>query len=201
MVLLRYYILQCSCLILLHLFCIDLKRSSSDPGKQFISIWNCNCLKQKWKQCLYLEQPSLRRKSSNLGPFLPKGSSGTINMSPAKVYWSNLQESSVNIICSQRVTPDSPSAPDRTGQAAPEQTLHTTAGATELVIHCSLSKLFNGSFCELFPLHCRTLSWFFFDSKCWMTANFCKMTRLEFSSQLEKIFRLFKLLFLVRIFN
>lgn len=61
-------------------------------------IWNHNCLKQKRKQKLYLEQLSLWRKSSNLGPFLPKGSSGTIKMSPAKVYWSNLQESSSIIL-------------------------------------------------------------------------------------------------------
>lgn len=40
--------------------------------------------------CISLRKTSFRRNSSNRGPLLPRGSSGTINMSPTKVYWSNL---------------------------------------------------------------------------------------------------------------
>lgn len=45
--------------------------------------------KTVWKR-KYLRKTSFRRNSSNRGPLLPRGSSGTINMSPTKVYWSNL---------------------------------------------------------------------------------------------------------------
>lgn len=96
-----FKLLPASFLVWFYCTYIALQKCSSEP--QFISqpqliIWNHNCLEQKWKQSLYLEQPSLWRKSSNLGPFRPKGSSGTIKMSPAKVYWSNLQESSSIIL-------------------------------------------------------------------------------------------------------